>query len=229
MSDVSDRIRTVSIFVFMGFLMTIGMAIGTVTSPEGGQFHEVVDPQVIIDTLVSSSPADLQARLIGIVLDNFFILGYLAIFYGIYLLVQNKDPFLSKFAFAFGIGTGVCDMIENAIHVALINGIPAGWTPDPLIFVGLWSFTFIKDITSYMAGLVFVILLILDMNKPTALRFSKIVLAILVGVYVSLGSIAIVIPSVLTIRNLSFMIDMGIGSYFMFSISRKLDPSKDGT
>ncbi len=223
--ELAEKYRIVSIFVFLGFLMTIGMAICTVSNPEGGQFHEVIDIQIIIDTLASSEQSELQARLLGIVLDNFFIIGYIAIFYGIYSLVETKDSLFAKLALAFGLTTGFCDMIENAIHVALINGIPSGWIPDPVIFVNLWTVTFVKDITSYMAGLIFVILLLLSLNETPSLRFSKLILALLVGLYVLLGSIAIVLPEVLTIRNLSFMIDMGIGSFLMFSISRKLGSS----
>ncbi len=223
--ELSDKLRIASVFVLIGFLMTIGMAIGTITAPEAGQFHEVTDAQQIIDTLASSSDSELQARLIGIVLDNFFIVGYIAIFYGIFILVRHKDSFFSSFGLAIGLATGVCDLIENAIHVALINGVPSGWQPDPLIFVNLWTFTFIKDITSYMAGMIFVILLLLSVNHPLGTRLYKFILAILVAVYVALGSIAIVVPEVLVVRNLSFMIDMGLGAYIMFAISRKLGSS----
>ena len=106
------------------------------------------------------------------------------------------------------------------------KGVSAGWQPDPLIFVTLWSFTFIKDITSYMAGMIFVVLLLLSSNDPRDFRSPKIILAILVAMYVFLGSIALVIPAALMIRNLSFMLDMGLGSYLMFTISRKMGSSE---
>jgi len=222
----SEKMRVVSVFVFIGFLMTIGMAVGTVLTPEAVQFHDVVDPQLIIDALNTDTASQLQSRLFGIVLDNFFIIGYLAIFYGLYLLVKDKDEMFSKIAFIAGSMTALFDMIENAIHVALINGVPVGWNPDPLIFVELWTATFIKDITSYMAGMIFVVLLLLSASSAFDLRMSKVILAILVGLYVALGSIALVIPEVLTIRNLSFMFDMGIGSYLLHSISKKPSPSE---
>ncbi len=218
--NISSRLSVAAIFVFMGFLMTIGMAAGTILNPDGGQFHNAIDPQVIIDELTSISSADVQMRLVGLVFDNFFIIGYMALFYGMFLLTKERDTFFPKLGFALGLTTGFCDLIENALHVALYNGVPNGWAPDPLVFANLWTFTFVKDISSYMAGFIFIIMLVVTINDPPRIKRYKLLLVIFVALYVVLGSIGILVPEFLMIRNLSFMVDMGAGAFLLNRMSK---------
>ena len=220
---LSTRMKVAAVFVFMGFLMTIGMTAGTLLNPEGGQYHDATDPQTIIDDLVVADSGDISLRLAGIVFDTFFIIGYVGIFYGLYLLISEKDPFFSKLALGLGLITGFSDMIENAIHIALLNGIPAGWTPDGMYFAMLWSFTFVKDLTSYMAGMIFIVLLIVTLNDTPHIRTYKMVLAILLVLYVGLGSMAVIESTFLLFRNLSFVIDMFVGSIVLFRLSSIID------
>jgi hypothetical protein len=221
--SISVQLRVAAVFVFIGFIMTIGMTAGTLANPEGGQFHEVIDPADIINDISTATGADIQMRLAGIVFDTFFIVGYMAIFYGLFLLVKEKDFFFPKLAFILGLTTGVCDLVENAMHVALYTGVPSGWVPEGAYFASLWSFTFTKDLTSYMAGMIFIVLLLLTLGDAPKIRAEKLVLTILVVAYVSLGSIAVIVPSVLLLRNLSFMIDMLVGSILLFWISKRVE------
>ncbi|MFW9955590.1 MAG: hypothetical protein ACFFD3_13665 [Candidatus Thorarchaeota archaeon] len=218
--NIATQLRTASVFVFIGFLMTIVMAVGTVLDPAGGQFHEATNPQTIIDSLLAAQINDLYLGLTGIVVDTFFIIGYIGVFYGIFILIRDGDGFFSKLGFLLGLTTGICDMIENAFHVALYTGVPNGWTPDGLFFATLWSLTAIKDLTSYMAGMIFVIMLLLTLDDTIDLRLYKILLAILVALYVGLGSIAVVESSFLVFRNLSFMIDMLLGALILNRLSK---------
>jgi hypothetical protein len=199
--------------------MTIGMAAGTIINPSS-QFHEPMDPQIIINDLASADVSDIYLGLSGIVIDSFFIVGYIAIFYGIFLLIRDKEYFFSKLGFVLGLTTGMCDMIENAIHVVLYTGVPNGWTPDGLVFATLWSFTFIKDLTSYMAGMIFIVMLLMTLDGPIDMKFYKVLLAVLVALYVGLGSIAVVESSFLLFRNLSFMVDMLLGSLILNRLSK---------
>ncbi|MFX1369732.1 MAG: hypothetical protein ACFFAY_14140 [Promethearchaeota archaeon] len=221
--SIGPQLRVAAIFVFIGFIMTLGMTAGILANPEGSQFHQVIDPADIITDLSTATSADIQMRLAGIVFDSFFIVGYIAIFYGLFMLVKEKDPFFPKLAFILGLTTGVCDLTENAMHVALYNGIPSGWIPEGSYFASLWSFTFTKDLTSYMAGMIFIVLLLLTLSEIPEIKVAKLILTILVVAYVGLGSIAVVIPSVLLLRNLSFMIDMLVGSILLYRISRQVE------
>ncbi len=220
--STSASLQNTAAFVFIGFLMTLGLVAVTLITGGEGQLHVAMDPAIIISDLSSATVADIGIRLAGLVFDMFFIVGYLAVFYGLFLLTKPSGHFFPKLAFALGLATGVCDLVENAIQVALFTGIPAGWTPDGLYFASLWTFTFVKDMTSYMAGMVFVVLLILSLGTPPELRLSKIVLVILVGFYVVLGSVAIVDSSFLLYRNLSFMFDLLLGGLLFYRMSKAL-------
>jgi hypothetical protein len=224
MAENRIQLKMASVFVFIGFLMTLGLTAVTLLSPGDSQLHEAMDPQIIIDDLASATAADISIRLAGIAFDTFFIVGYIAIFYGLFVLTRDKESFFPKLALALGLITGFCDLVENAIQVALFNGIPTGWSPDGLYFATLWSFTFVKDLTSYMAGMIFIVLLLLTLSDPPNLRSSKLALAILVGFYVVIGSIAVVESSFLLVRDLSFMIDMLLGALLLFRMSQAIPP-----
>ncbi|MFW9968408.1 MAG: hypothetical protein ACFFEA_14740 [Candidatus Thorarchaeota archaeon] len=220
MTENSIRLKIASVFVFIGFLMTLGLTAVTLLLPGGSQLHEAMDPQIIINDLASASAADIDIHLAGIVFDSFFIIGYMAIFYGLFVLTKDKEAFFPKLAFALGLTTGFCDLVENAIQVALFNGIPAGWSPDGQYFATLWSFTFVKDLTSYMAGMIFIVLLMITLSDPPNLRSSKLLLVILMGLYVVIGSIAVVESSFLLVRNMSFMVDMLLGALVLLRLSK---------
>lgn len=71
--------------------------------------------------------------------------------------------------FVLGLTTGLTDLLENALQVALLNGVPNGWVPVDNIFSSLWMVMYVKDISSYIAGFVFVVLLLLSLNAPMEL------------------------------------------------------------
>ncbi|MHA2601661.1 MAG: hypothetical protein AM324_005965 [Candidatus Thorarchaeota archaeon SMTZ1-83] len=217
--NTSVSLRISAVFVLIGFLMTLGLVAVTLLSGDGAQLHEAVDPQTIINELNAASPADLSIRLAGLVFDMFFIVGYVAIFYGLYVLTKSSAPFFPKLAFVVGLATGFCDLIENAIQLALFTGIPAGWTPDGIYFASLWTFTFVKDMTSYTAGMIFIVLLTLSLGTHAELRLGKSLLIVLLGLYVVLGSLAIIDSSFLLYRSLSFMFDMLLGGILFHRMS----------
>jgi hypothetical protein len=211
-----------AVFVFIGFLMTLGMTAETLLNTGAVNLYTVTDIQSIINALVASSAFSIQFSLAGLVFDCFFIVGYLSIFYALYVLTKDRDLVLPKLAFALGLTTGVTDLIENAMHVALLTGVPNGWVPDSLVFSNAWTVTFVKDLTSYMAAMIFIVLLLMSLSSPPVLRTSKIILAILLALYAVLGCIAVVIPTFLTFRNLSFMIDMLLGALLLKGMATKL-------
>jgi hypothetical protein len=217
--NTNESLRISAVFVLIGFLMTLGLVAVTLLAGSGAQLHEAVDPQTIINELNAASSAELSIRLAGLVFDMFFIVGYVAIFYGLFVLTKSSAPFFPKLAFVVGLTTGLCDLIENAIQLALFTGVPAGWTPDGLYFATLWTFTFVKDMASYTAGMIFIVLLILSLGTPAELRLGKTLLVVLLGLYVILGSLAIIDSSFLLYRSLSFMFDMLLGSILLYRMS----------
>ena len=222
MDDIASRLKVVSVFIFLGFLMTLGMTVMTLLNPGGGNLYEVRAIGNVIADLIAASATDINIVLVGLVFDNFFIIGYLCIFYGLFLITKERDRVISMMGFALGLTTGFTDLIENALQVALLTGVPNGWVPADSVFSSLWIVMYVKDISSYMAGFIFIVMLLLTLNDRQEIRLSKMVFVILLGLYVSLGVIAIIEPSFLVFRNLSFMIDMLIGSLLFRQMAAKL-------
>jgi len=192
--------------------MTLGMTATIILNPGGGNLYEIRPIANVIADLVGASPQDINIKLASLVFDNFFMIGYLCIFYGLYLLTRDREELIAKVAFLLGCLTFFSDMIENAIQIALLNGVPNGWIPADNIFSSLWVVMYMKDISSYMAGFTFIVLLLLSINEPLEYRTSKLFFVILLGLYVGLGVVALVEPSFLVFRNLSFMIDLLLAS-----------------
>ncbi|MGY5854535.1 MAG: hypothetical protein RTU92_13285 [Candidatus Thorarchaeota archaeon] len=210
--NVGPRLKVASVFIFLGFLMTLGMVATIFLNPGGGNLYEVRPIANVIADLVAATPSDINVKLASLVFDNFFMIGYLAIFYGLFLLTRDKEKFIAKMAFLLGSLTFISDLVENALQIALLTGVPNGWVPADNVFSSLWMVMYVKDISSYMAGFTFIVLLLLSLNDPPEFRTSKLVFVILLGLYVGLGVVAIIQPSFLVFRNLSFMIDLLVAS-----------------
>ncbi len=220
---LGPKLKVVSVFVFLGFLMTLGLTITTLLNPGGGNLYELRPITDIIADLTGATAQDINIKLAGLVFDNFFMIGYLAIFYGLFLLTKGEEELMAKVAFALGSLTFISDLVENAYQVALLTGVPNGWVPADSVFTSFWIVMYVKDISSYMAGFTFIVLLLLSLSNPQENRSFKLIFAILLGLYVGLGVIAIVEPSLLVFRNLSFMIDLFIASFIFLQMSRNLD------
>ncbi|MHA2025031.1 MAG: hypothetical protein ACW98U_03935 [Candidatus Thorarchaeota archaeon] len=210
--NIGSRLKVASIFIFLGFLMTLGMVAAIFLNPGGGDLYNVRPIASVILDLQEATAQDINIKLTNLVFDNFFMIGYLAIFYGLFLLTRTKEKLFAKVAFALGSLTFISDLIENAYQIAILTGVPNGWVPADNVFSSLWMFMYVKDISSYMAGFTFIVLLLLSMSDPPEFRTSKLVFVILLGLYVGLGVIAIIEPSFLVFRNLSFMIDLFVTS-----------------
>ncbi|MHA1963694.1 MAG: hypothetical protein ACXACG_04690 [Candidatus Thorarchaeota archaeon] len=219
---IGPRLKVASVFIFLGFLMTLGMTATMVLNPGGGNLYEVRPIANVIADIVAASAQDINIKLASLVFDNFFMIGYLAIFYGLFLLTRDKEKVIAKVAFMLGSLTFISDLVENAFQVALLTGVPNGWLPADNVFSSLWVVMYVKDISSYMAGFTFIVLLLLSLSDTPEIRSSKVVFVILLGLYVSLGVFAIIEPSFLVFRNLSFMIDLLIASLLFRRLAASL-------
>ncbi|MFW9805500.1 MAG: hypothetical protein ACFFFK_02065 [Candidatus Thorarchaeota archaeon] len=219
--NIGSRLNVISVFIFLGFIMTLGMTATTLLNPGGGNLYEIRPIANVIADLVAATPADINIKLASLVFDNFFMIGYLSIFYGLFLLTKGKEELFAKVSFALGSLTFISDLVENAYQVALLTGVPNGWVPADSVFSSFWTVMFVKDISSYMAGFTFIVLLLISISDPPEFRTSKVVFVILLGLYVGLGVVAIIEPSFLVFRNLSFMIDLLIASLLFRQMAGK--------
>jgi len=219
---IAPKLKVASVFIFLGFLMTLGLTATTLLNPGGGNLYELRPIANIIADLIGASALDINIKLASLVFDNFFMIGYLAIFYGLYLVTKPKEEFLAKVAFALGSLTFASDLVENAFQVAFLTGIPNGWVPADGVFSSFWVIMYVKDISSYMAGFTFIVLLVLSLSDPAEYKSSKGIFVILLALYVSFGVVAIIEPSFLIFRNLSFMIDLLLASLLFRLMSSKI-------
>ena len=219
---IGPRLKIASVFIFLGFLMTLGMVATIFLNPGGGNLYEVRPITNVIADLVGASAQDINIKLASLVFDNFFMIGYLAIFFGLFLLTREKEELIAKVAFLLGSLTFISDLVENAYQIALLTGVPNGWVPADNVFSSLWVVMYVKDISSYMAGFTFIVLLLLSLSNPPEFRTSKVVFVFLLGLYVGLGVVAIIEPSFLVFRNLSFMIELLVASLLFHQMAARM-------
>ena len=218
---IGPKLKVASVFIFLGFLMTLGLTVTTLLNPGGGDLYEVRPIANVIADLAAATAQDINIKLASLVFDNFFMIGYLAIFYGLFLVTKEREQLIAKVAFLLGSLTFISDLVENAFQVALLTGVPNGWVPADNVFSSLWVVMYVKDISSYMAGFTFIVLLLISLSDPPEVRTAKLVFVILLGLYVSLGVVAIIEPSFLLYRNLSFMIDLLIASLLFRQVAAR--------
>jgi hypothetical protein len=212
-----SKFKLISVFVFIGFLITVGLLLLTLANPATSQYHIIENPATIKATL-TADPMLVASNLAGIALDNFFIVGYFAIFYGLYLLTKPVDINVARAAFLFGSMTVLFDLLENSVLISIFNGVPAGYEPDNLIFGLLWVCTSIKDSSSYISAIIFFVLLLQGRNHYRPLKTTKIVLALFLLLYFALGSLGIISSIFLLLRNLSFVVDMAVSTVLFYKI-----------
>ena len=167
-----SNFKLIGLIVFIGFVATLFFMILMVLYPESGQFHEYTDRANKVPSLTAE---EAQINIYTIIVDNFFIIGYTGIFYGLYVLLKDSDEFWPKLGFTFGLITVFTDLIENGFVVAINNGIAAGFQPDGLIWSVFWTNSAIKDISAYMSVFTFVILLAYTLNEDPNLRLRKLI------------------------------------------------------
>jgi len=219
---IGPKLKVASVFIFLGFLMTLGMTATTLLSPGGGDLYQLRPIADVISDLTGATAQDINIKLASLVFDNFFMIGYLAIFYGLFLLTRGEEELIAKVAFALGSLTFISDLVENAYQITLLTGVPNGWVPADSVFSSMWLVMYVKDISSYMAGFTFIVLLLLSLSNLPEFKSSKLIFVILLGLYVGLGVVAIIEPSFLIFRNLTFMIDLLIASLLFRQMSVKL-------
>jgi len=85
---IGPKLKVASVFIFLGFLMTLGLTVTTLLNPGGGDLYEVRPIANVIADLAAATAQDINIKLASLVFDNFFMIGYLAIFFGLYVPVS---------------------------------------------------------------------------------------------------------------------------------------------
>ncbi len=208
----------ISFFTAFGFLMTIGFILISFVEPNASQFHVATNQSKVITTYQDANAARFSG--LSITLDTFFLIGYTAIFYGLYLLSKDENLFFSRVALSSGMATAVLDLLENAILTSLAIGIPNGYHPDDLVFGVLWSITYLKDAFSYVAAFIFFALLILSTSTDANFKKHRIIFAIMLAFHAFVGTMSFAYPELLLIRDLGFVMDLIIATILFLLIAK---------
>lgn len=219
---VQNPFKIISVFVFIGFLATMGLLLLQFIAPDASQFHLPASASMSMQMIMPSSMTRVQAdqNIWSVIIDNFFIIGYTGIFFGAYLYVKEAN-YYAKFALIFGLIVTIADFIENAMVVAISNSMVIGYNPDPLLWGLFWSISALKDISAYVSTFTFAILFLLTLNDKPSVRSNKIIFIILLLAFALIGSLGLFSPLFLTFRNILFVLDLVIAGYLFF----KTDPS----
>ena len=171
--------RFISFTVFMGGIFSLIMAIITSYSKTEPQFFWAENTSLLIEQL-SSNVSVSRTVLMFSIFDNLFVVGYMVLFYGLYLLVKNFSEDVSKLALFLGWLTGFFDIIENVLNIFLAIGVPNGYQPIPLHLFSMWFATYSKDVLSVVAVFLFLMLLLdLLLDKESEFRGYIAIFAVL--------------------------------------------------
>ena len=217
----NSQFKIISVFVFLGFLATMGLLLLSFIAPDASQFHLPSDNAVQLLMPSTMTRDQANQNIWSVIIDNFFIVGYTGIFIGSYLYIKEAG-FYAKFALIFGLVTTATDIIENAIVVAISNSMTIGYQPDPLLWGLFWSISAVKDISAYVSAFSFAILFLLTLNDKPTVRFNKLVFAVLFILFAFIGSLGLFSPLFLTLRNVLFVVDLLLASYFFYKTDESI-------
>ena len=217
----NSQFKIISVFVFLGFLATMGSLLLIFIAPDASQFHLPSDNAVQLLMPSSMTRDQANQNIWSIIMDNFFIVGYTGIFIGSYLYIKEAG-YYAKFALIFGLVTSATDIIENGIVVAISNSMTIGYKPDPLLWGLFWSISAVKDISAYVSAFSFAILFLLTLNDKPPVRFNKLVFAVLFILFAFIGSLGLFSPLFLTIRNVLFVVDLLLASYLFYKTDESI-------
>ncbi len=189
----------------LGLIMALAMVISSfILDEEATTLDSPKNPEDVIRAVEEN----MDAALLFVALDTFFIIGYTGLFIGIYMMTRDIHPLVSQIGLAFGLSTSIGDLIENSLLFALIKGVPEGWSPDPSFFVLLWLVAFFTDSCSYLAAVLFGVMLSFTFPRGN----SKFTLGVLFLLYAVIGFIGYIVPIFMLIRALFFVIGLGMAT-----------------
>ena len=209
------RFKLIGLVTLLGAFFSLAMASLTISLGKPPQFFDAKNTSEIISELRDNSSL-VSILLLFTAFDNLFVIGYMTLFYGVYLLTKDYEENLSKLALTFGWLTGLFDLVENAFNVFLAVGATHGFEPGELFFTFMWSSTYLKDGFSVIATYLFFVLFLGKIIFEKEYKFSEVVIAVLLLFYVITGSTTIVNPAFVALRNITLVVVMFIASAVFF-------------
>ena len=199
-------------------LTAVGCGIGFVAALLIAILQAVWDPQIFLmdqpqsyaDYIAFASAHGSQ--LLGYyALDTIFIIGYTSLFVGTWFIVRDFGDALPTIPLSLSMLVTAGDILENALHMVVINGAMHGVNLDYRLLNWAWTINLVIDIASYLAAIFFTMLL-LSIWRPPQLKF---LLGLLLLFYVLVGIVCLLYPPFLLVRNVVFVVGLGIGGFIL--------------
>jgi len=207
---IPDNFTYPAIGTAIGVIAVIALVICGLIFP--ADVSKMDRPQEIMHFITIAKAYQHQILLL-ITLDTIFIGGYLALFIGLYLMSRDFSDEIAIIGLIFGILTALLDILENALLVAMIQGINRGWLPGDGIYGTVWTINMLVDLLSYITILLFAIIYG-TIYRPRSRKFT---MAILLILYVIIGLISLIIPELLVIRSVFFIIGLAWTSWVLYN------------
>ncbi len=205
------RFKLIGLVTLLGAFFSLAMASLTISLGKPPQFFDARNTNNIISELKDNTEL-VSTLLLFTAFDNLFVVGYMILFYGVYLLTREYEENLSKLALAFGWLTGIFDLIENTFNVFLAVGATHGFEPGELFFTFMWSSTYLKDGFSIIATYLFFVLFLGKIIFEKEYNSSEVIIAVLLLFNVITGTTTIVNPAFVVLRNITLVVVMFIAS-----------------
>jgi hypothetical protein len=146
--------------------------------------------------------------------DSVFVMGYVLVFAGLYVVTAERARIFAKLALGLGIATAAFDTLENTVFISYSLGANAGFTLDnaalPLIFI----VTNLKWLAAFGTMLTFGLIF------PRRDSLSWVISGLMV-VFTVVGVAGIVFPNLIAWRGLFFLIGMPLFAWFFWQGSKK--------
>jgi hypothetical protein len=169
---------------------------------------------VPVDEFLRGSREFSRQSLMFFASDSVFVMGYLLVFTGLYVVTAERAMPFAKMALGLGIATGVFDTLENTVFITYSLGANEGFPLDsaalPLIFI----VTNLKWIAAFGTLLTFGLIF------PRRDMFTWVISALMV-VFTVVGVAGIALPDLIAWRGLFFLVGMPLFAWFFWQGSKK--------
>ena len=206
-----EKFKLIGLVTLLGGIFSLAMAALILSLGKPPQFFDAKNISEVISELRNNNKF-VSTLLLFTAFDNLFVVGYMTLFYGVYLITKGYEENLSKLALLFGWLTGLFDLIENAFNVFLAVGVTHGFEPGELYFTLMWSSTYLKDGFSVVATYLFFVIFLGKIIFEREYKAGELIIAILLLFYVITGSTTIINPAFVAIRNITLVLVMFIAS-----------------
>jgi hypothetical protein len=213
--DKKLMFQVATLAALVAFAGVIGQLIATSSVPSGYVQLQPSIP-VPVDEFLRGSREFPNTSLAFFASDTVFILGYVLVFVGLYVLTAERARPFASLALGLGILTAAMDTLENTVFITYSLGANQGFPLEIAALPLIYIVTNVKWVAAF--GTLFTFGLIFPRRKPLEWMISALML-----LFVALGVIGIALPSAIPLRGLFFLVGMPLFAWFFWGQSKQVE------